>query len=63
MFRGKWLDCFFILDLLHTAEALSFTHKFTETQTDVSDAVDPDLYSRDRDEKRLGAVISAVGGD
>ena len=28
---------------LPTAKALSLTHKFTESQTDVSDAVEPDL--------------------
>ncbi|TKX43473.1 hypothetical protein EXE41_15455 [Halorubrum sp. SD690R] len=30
---------------------LSFTHKFTESQTDVSDAVEPNLFSEDRGEE------------
>jgi len=34
-----------------TASALSFTHKFTESQTDVSDAVEPNLFSEDRGEE------------
>ena len=34
-----------------TTEVLSFTHKFTKSQTDVSDAVEPNLFSEDRGEE------------
>jgi len=34
-----------------TPSGLSLTHKFTKFQTDVSDAVDPNLYSEDRCEE------------
>jgi PAS domain-containing protein len=37
-----------------TTSVLSFTHTFTESQTDVSDAFEPDLYSDDRGEDRFG---------
>ncbi|WP_424014107.1 hypothetical protein ACOZ35_13805 [Halorubrum xinjiangense] len=34
-----------------TRSRLSLTHKFTESQTDVSDAVEPNLFSEDRGEE------------
>jgi len=40
---------------IHPApKALSLTHKFTESQTDVSDAVEPNLQSEDRGEEWSG---------
>jgi len=34
-----------------TTNVLFLTHKFTKFQTEVSDAVDPNLYSEDRGEE------------